>query len=69
MRGRLRACCMFCRRSVQPTVIGFMLAYGAVDYVLYTFALAYLISSFALLAVSVETKGRVLEQILQPKIA
>jgi hypothetical protein len=69
MRGRLRARCMFCRRSVQPTVIGFMLAYGAGDYVLYTFALAYLISSFALLAVGIETKGRVLEQILQPKIA
>jgi hypothetical protein len=50
-------------------VIGFMLAYGAGDYVLYTFALAYLISSFALLAVGIETKGRVLEQILQPKIA
>lgn len=32
-------------------------------------ALTYLISSFALLAVGIETKGRVLEQILQPKIA
>jgi hypothetical protein len=37
--------------------------------VLYTFAFAYLISSFALLAIGIETKGRVLEQILQPKVA
>jgi hypothetical protein len=50
-------------------VIGFMLAYGAGDYVLYTFAFAYLISSFALFAIGIETKGRVLEQILQPKAA
>jgi MFS transporter, putative metabolite:H+ symporter len=54
---------------LAPTVIGFMLAYGAGDYVLYTFAFAYLISSFALFAIGVETKGRVLEQILQPKVA
>jgi MFS transporter, putative metabolite:H+ symporter len=54
---------------LAPTVIGFMLAYGAGDYVLYTFAFAYLISSFALFAIGIETKGRVLEQILQPKAA
>jgi MFS family permease len=54
---------------LAPTVIGFMLAYGAGDYVLYTFAFAYLIASFALLAIGIETKGRVLEHILQPKIA
>jgi len=37
--------------------------------VLYTFAFAYLIASFALLAIGFETKGRVLEQIMQRKIA
>jgi hypothetical protein len=54
---------------LAPTVIGFMLAYGAGEYVLYTFAFAYLIAALALLAVGIETKGRVLEQITQPKIA
>lgn len=54
---------------LAAAVIGFMLAYGAGDYVLYTFACAYLIASFPLLAVGIETKGRVLEQIMQPKIA
>jgi hypothetical protein len=44
-----------------------MLAYGAGHYVLHTFALAYLISSFALLAIGIETKGRVLEEITQAK--
>jgi MFS transporter, putative metabolite:H+ symporter len=54
---------------LAPTVVGLMLAYGAGAYVLYTFALAYLIASFALLAVGIETKGRVLEEITQAKFA
>ncbi len=54
---------------LAPTVVGVMLAYGAGAYVLYTFALAYLIASFALLAVGIETKGRVLEEITQAKFA
>ena len=54
---------------LAPTVVGLMLAYGAGAYVLHTFALAYLIASFALLAVGVETKGRVLEEITQAKFA
>jgi hypothetical protein len=44
-------------------VVGFMLAYGLGAYVLHTFALTFLIASFALLLVGVETKGLVLEQI------
>jgi putative MFS transporter len=54
---------------LAPTVVGLMLAYGAGAYVLHTFALAYLIASFALLAVGIETKGRVLEEITQAKFA
>jgi putative MFS transporter len=52
-----------------PTVVGFMLAYGIGAYTLYTFALAYLIASFALILVGIETKGRVLEEITQPQAA
>src|SRR5215475_815271 len=52
-----------------PTVVGFMLAYGIGAYTLYTFALAYLIASVALILVGVETKGRVLEEITQPQSA
>ncbi len=48
---------------LAPTVVGFMLAYGAGAYVLHTFALAYLISAIALWLIGIETKGRVLEQI------
>ena len=54
---------------LAPTVVGFMLQYGAGAYVLHTFALTYLIAAFALWAVGVETKGRVLEEINQPKAA
>ncbi len=54
---------------LAPTVVGLMLAYGAGAYVLHTFALAYLIAAFALLAVGIETKGRVLEEITQAKFA
>ncbi|HEX4410852.1 MAG TPA: MFS transporter [Xanthobacteraceae bacterium] len=48
---------------LAPTVVGYMLAYGAGDYVLHTFALSYLISAIALWLIGIETKGRVLEQI------
>lgn len=48
---------------LAPTVVGFMLAYGAGAYVLHTFALSFLISSFALLAIGVETRGKALEEI------
>ena len=50
-----------------PSVVGFMLAYGLGGWTLYTFALAYLMASIALIAVGVETKGRVLEEITQAK--
>jgi len=46
-----------------PTVVGFMLANGLGAWVLYTFALTYLIASFALWLVGVETRGMVLEKI------
>src|SRR5258707_5303079 len=52
---------------LAPSVVGFMLAYGLGGWTLYTFALSYLIASFALIAVGVETKGRVLEEITQAK--
>ena len=54
---------------LAPTAVGLMLAYGAGAYVLHTFALAFLIASFALLAVGIETKGKVLEEITQAKFA
>lgn len=48
---------------LAPTVVGFMLAYGAGAYVLHTFALSFLVAAVALWFVGVETKGRVLEEI------
>lgn len=48
---------------LAPTVVGFMLYYGAGRYVLHTFALTFLIAAIALWFVGVETKGKVLEQI------
>ena len=54
---------------LAPTVVGFMLAYGAGAYVLHTFALSFLIASFALFAIGIETRGKVLEEITQPKLA
>src|SRR6516164_10491559 len=54
---------------LAPSVVGFMLAYGLGGWTLYTFALSYLIVSIALIAVGVETKGRVLEEITQGKPA
>jgi MFS transporter, putative metabolite:H+ symporter len=48
---------------LAPTVVGLMLAAGVGHYVLHTFALTFLIASFAIIAVGIETKGMVLEQI------
>jgi MFS transporter, putative metabolite:H+ symporter len=48
---------------LAPAIVGLMLANGLGHYVLHTFALTYLIGSFAVLAVGIETKGLVLEQI------
>jgi len=48
---------------LAPTVVGFMLATGLGAYVLHTFALTFLIASFAVIAIGIETKGLVLEQI------
>ena len=50
---------------LAPTVVGFMLAYGAGAYVLHTFALSYLVAAIALWFIGIETKGRVLEQITE----
>jgi putative MFS transporter len=50
-----------------PTVVGIMIAYGLGKYTLYMFAVSYLIASFALIAIGIETKGRVLEEITQAK--
>jgi MFS transporter, putative metabolite:H+ symporter len=54
---------------LAPAVVGFMLAYGAGAYVLHTFALSFLIAAFALWAIGIETRGKVLEEITQPKLA
>jgi MFS transporter, putative metabolite:H+ symporter len=54
---------------LAPTVVGFMLAYGAGAYVLHTFALSFLIASFALFAIGIETRGKALEEITQPRLA
>ena len=48
---------------LAPTVVGYMLFWGAGAYVLHTFALAFLLAAIALWFVGIETKGRVLEQI------
>jgi len=48
---------------LAPAVVGAMLAGGVGDYVLHTFALTYLVASFALIAIGIETKGMALEQI------
>ncbi len=45
---------------LAPTVVGLMLAGGLGHYVLHTFALTFLIASFAILAIGIETKGMVL---------
>jgi putative MFS transporter len=54
---------------MAPTVVGLMLANGIGHYVLHTFALTYLLASFAIIAVGIETKGMVLEQITTKKPA
>jgi len=52
-----------------PSVVGIMIAYGLGQYTLYTFAVSFLIASFALIAIGIETKGRVLEEITEAKPA
>jgi len=54
---------------LAPTVVGFMLAYGAGAYVLHTFALSFLVAAFALWAIGIETRGKALEEITQPRPA
>jgi putative MFS transporter len=48
---------------LAPTVVGLLLAYGLGHYILHTFALTYLLASFAVIAIGIETRGRVLEEI------
>lgn len=48
---------------LAPAIVGLMLASGLGAYVLHTFALTYLIAAFALIAVGIETRGKVLEEI------
>jgi putative MFS transporter len=48
---------------LAPAVVGLMLAYGAGQYVLHTFAVSFLMSAIALWLIGVETKGRALEEI------
>jgi putative MFS transporter len=48
---------------LAPTVVGYMLFWGAGAYVLHTFALAFLLAAIALWFVGIETRGKVLEQI------
>lgn len=50
---------------LAPTVVGFMLAFHLGQYVLHTFALAYLIGAFAILFIGIETRGKVLEDITE----
>lgn len=50
---------------LAPAVVGFMLAYGYGHYVLHTFALSFLVAAIALWFVGIETKGRVLEEIVR----
>ena len=54
---------------LAPAVIGFMLAYGAGAYVLHTFALSFLVAAFAVWAIGIETRGKVLEEITAPRAA
>jgi hypothetical protein len=46
-----------------------MIAYGLGKYTLYMFAVSFLIASLALIAIGIETKGRVLEEITEAKPA
>lgn len=51
---------------LAPAIVGLMLASGLGAYVLHTFALTYLIAALALVAIGIETKGLVLEDITEP---
>jgi MFS transporter, putative metabolite:H+ symporter len=48
---------------LAPAVVGLLLAYGFGHYILHTFAFTYLLASFAVIAIGIETKGRILEEI------
>jgi MFS transporter, putative metabolite:H+ symporter len=48
---------------LAPAVVGLLLAAHLGHYVLHTFALTFMIASFAVLAIGVETKGMILEKI------
>ena len=48
---------------LAPAIVGIMLAAGLGGYVLHTFALTYLIAAVALVAIGIETRGKVLEDI------
>jgi putative MFS transporter len=48
---------------LAPAIVGLMLANNLGHYVLHTFALTFLLASFAVWAIGIETKGRVLEEI------
>jgi MFS transporter, putative metabolite:H+ symporter len=48
---------------MAPSVVGLMLAGGMGEYVLFTFALSYLVAAAALLAVGIETRGVILERV------
>src|SRR5579862_1556390 len=48
---------------LAPAIVGMMLAAGLGGYVLHTFALTYLIAAVALVAIGIETRGKVLEEI------
>ena len=48
---------------LAPAIVGLLLAASLGHYVLHTFALTFLIAAFAVLAIGIETKGRILEQI------
>jgi putative MFS transporter len=48
---------------LAPAVVGLMLQFGIGGYVLHSFALTYLLASFAIIAVGIETRGLTLEQI------
>lgn len=53
---------------LAPAVVGLMLANGLGHYVLHTFALTYLIAAFAIIAIGIETKGLVLEDISTERV-
>jgi putative MFS transporter len=49
---------------VAPLIVGTMMLHGLGGYVIHTFALAYFMAGLAVLAIGIETKGRVLDTAL-----